>query len=247
MPRFFVPPGTLAGEVVTLQGENARHVAYSLRMAAGDEIILADGTGEVCRCVLERFDAETVLARVLERQTGQTELPVPVWLYPALPKGDKLEWIVQKAVELGACGVRPFVSRHCVARPQPERVARQTARLCRIAEEAAGQCGRAVLPPVLPPLSLEAALEEAVARGDRILLCYEGEDALTLRQALERGKAEPVSSYALFVGAEGGFAPEEVEMARGRGALSVSLGPRILRCETAPLYALSAVSYAYEL
>lgn len=246
MPRFFVPAGALDGETVTLTGDTARHIAYSLRMAAGDTVTLADGAGVVSTCRLEVFDGETVVARVLERTRDTSELPVAVRLYQGVPKGDKLEWIVQKAVELGAAAVVPFVSRFCVVRPNPERAEKQTARLSRIACEAASQSGRTRLPDVSRPLSFEDALADARATCDAVLFCYEGETAVTLREALESAKATGAATLGLFVGAEGGFAPEEVARARENGAVSVTFGPRILRCETAPLYALSCVGYTFE-
>ena len=121
---------------------------------------------------------------------------------------------------------------------------KQTARLSRIAEEAAGQCGRAALPTVSRPLSFAAALKEAAETCEMILFCYECEEENSLRAALDEVKAKGLSRIAVFVGSEGGFSPEEAEAAVAAGARTVSLGTRILRCETAPLYALSCIGYA---
>lgn len=246
MPRFFVSPAALAADPVVLEGEDCRHIALSLRMAVGDTVTLSDGEGEECLCRLTLITPTRVEAEVTERRAGAGELPVTVRLYQGNPKGDKLELIVQKAVELGAAAIIPFESSRCVARVRAERAEKQSARLSRIAQEAAGQCGRARLPSVSLPLSFREALREAAETCDTVLFCYEEERGQTLRGALKEAAAAGARSIALFVGSEGGFSPEEAEQARAAGALSVSLGRRILRCETAPLYALSCIGYEYE-
>ncbi len=247
MPRFFVSPEALLGDTVALLGEDCRHVALSLRMAVGDDITLSDGEGKEALCRLTHITPERVEVEVLSRSEGRGELPVTVFLYQAMPKGDKLELIVQKAVELGACGIYPFESSRCITRVRAERVAKQTERLSRVAKEAAGQCGRSRLPEVGEPFSFAGALAHAREHADAILFCYEGEREKSLRAAIEAAKERGDTRLALFVGSEGGFSPEEAEAAISAGALPVSLGARILRCETAPLFALSCISYAYEL
>lgn len=273
MPRFFVPPADLDADTVTLRGDNARHIAYALRMAAGDTVTLCDGAGRAAVYRLARFAGDTVTAERLPDAVPDGELPLAVTLYMGMPKGDKLELVVQKAVELGAAAIVPFVGERSVVRPRAERAERQTERLSRIAQEAAGQCGRAVLPRVGAPLSFAAALADAKRRGAQLLLCYEDEHALSLRRALEvlraawaadgarAGQAEGGGSpcagrpegetgarpaIALFVGAEGGISPAEVAAFRAAGGQTVTLGPRILRCETAPLAALACVGFVFE-
>ena len=247
MPRFFVSPAALAADTVCLLPEDCRHVALSLRMAVGEEITLSDGEGREALCRLVAISPERVEAKVLSRAEGRGELPVDVLLYQALPKGDKLELITQKVVELGALAVYPFESSRCITRVRAERVAKQTERLCRVAQEAAGQCGRSRLPRVGEPLSFRAALEHARAHADLVLFCYEAEGERGLRRVLEDAKRDGISRIAVFVGSEGGFSPEEAAAAVEAGAISVSLGSRILRCETAPLFAVSCIAYTYEL
>ena len=167
-----------------------------------------------------------------------------ITLFMGYPKGDKLETVIQKAVELGASTVIPFESSRCIKRPSSEKAEKQNARLTRIAEEAAKQCGRAKLPRVLQPLSYKDAIKEA-KKSDLALFCYEGEGALSLKKALALGAS--AKSVSVVVGSEGGFSPDEAEAARELGLTLVNLGPRILRCETAPSYALSAISYFFEL
>lgn len=247
MPRFFTDSFAAVGECFPLVGEDARHIALSLRMHTGDEITVSDGEGNDALCSLEEIAPTAVLCRVLSVSPSESELPVRVRLYQGCPKGDKLELIVQKATELGVSAVIPFVSRRCVSRPKAEKHDRMTERLARIAREAAGQSGRSRLPEVLSPMGFSAALADAAATSERILFCYEEERTVSLRTVLEEAKADGVRSLAIFVGSEGGFAPEEAEEATRAGACSVSLGRRILRAETAPLFALAAVGYAFEM
>ena len=162
----------------------------------------------------------------------------------AYPKGDKLETVIQKAVELGAARIIPFESSRCIKRPKAEKVDKQTARLERIAEEAAKQCGRARIPTVTHPHGFNEMLR-AISEVELPMICYENEDGLTIKSAIKN--IQPPKSVAIIVGSEGGFSPEEVSAALEAGCKSVSLGNRILRCETAPLYALSAISYEFEL
>ena len=247
MPRFFVSPAAMAGDTVTITGDDHRHIAYALRMAVGDEITVSDGEGQECTCRLARMTADLTEATVVDRRAGAGELPVSLRLYQGNPKGDKLELIVQKAVELGASAIIPFESSRCISRVRQERVEKQTARLRRVACEAAGQCGRARLPEVMPPLSFREALADARANAEVILFCYEEEKTRSLRAVIEEARAAGANRLAFFVGSEGGFSPEEAREAQAAGAIPVSLGRRILRCETAPIFALSCAVYAYEL
>ncbi len=246
MPRFFLPPSAFAEDTVTLTGEDCRHISRSLRMAVGDEITLSDGEGVEYTARLSAFTPDSVTANILSSRPGKGEPPVRISLYQGNPKGDKLELITQKAVELGVFSVTPFESSRCVARVHADRADKQTARLARIAKEAAAQCGRARIPRVGMPLSFAAALREAAESCDRILFCYEDERELSLRRAVTSAMEDGVSSLAVFVGSEGGFSPEEAAAAHDAGAVCVSLGKRILRCETAPIYALSAIGCIWE-
>lgn len=241
MPRFFVPELPPEGEV-TLCGEDARHVSLSLRMAVGDRVTLCDGHGQEAECALCSFDDGQVRAEILSCGPGKTELPMPVTLYMALPKGDKLETVVQKAVELGAARIVPFESRRCVRQLAPERARKAVERLQKIAREAAMQCGRCRVPEVELPVPFARVLEDA---SPLRLFCYEGAGTRSLREVLEQTPLP--ASVCAVVGSEGGFAPEEVQAAEKAGFVPVNLGRRILRCETAPDFVLSALVYRYEL
>lgn len=238
MPRFFVDTAP-AGDRVTLTGEDARHIARSLRMQPGEALTVCDGGGRDFDCEIETVEAEAVCVRVVGSHASRGEPSVDAALYMALPKADKMELIVQKAVELGVREIVPVFTARCVSRPDRRALAKKIERWSKIAAEAAKQCGRGRIPRVRDAMTFEEAVSEA-AKADAPLFLYEGERENGLRQALRRA---PFATAALLVGPEGGFAAEEAEAAGAAGLWSVSLGPRILRCETAPLAALAAVMY----
>ena len=244
MPRFFVEPDAICNGSATVAGGDAYHIARSLRMAVGDDITLADGSGREYICRLVKIRDEECTAEVLSARASTSESPAEITLYMAYPKSDKLELIIQKAVELGAARIVPFESSRCIKRPNAEKIEKQTARLARIAEEAAKQCGRARLPAVAEPVSFKKMLEEASA-AQLSLFCYEGDGTKSLKAILSAGCVP--ATISIIVGSEGGFSPEEAEAAKEAGLTPVNLGPRILRCETAPMYALAAISYQLEL
>ena len=244
MPRFFVDKSDFSDTEIIIGGQDAHHIARSLRMAEGDEVTVCNGDGNEYCCILKRIRDEECIAEIREIVKSDRESPIFITLCMAYPKGDKLETVIQKAVELGAGRILPFESARCIKRPKAEKAEKQTARLQRIAEEAAKQCGRAKIPTVYPPALFNDMLKVA-KEAELALLCYENENGLTVKGAIA-GKNTP-KSIAIIVGSEGGFSPEEVKSATENGCLSVSLGNRILRCETAPSFVLSALSYEYEL
>ena len=253
MPRFFVQPSAISGDTVTLTGDNARHAAYSLRLAVGDHVtVCCDRVAYECKLVA--FDGETVAGRIQSSAPADTEPPYVAHLYQALPKGDKLDTVIQKAVECGVTEVIPFESSRCIVRAKPEAEARKTERRQRIAEEAAKQCGRGVIPTVRPTVTFAEALK-AVEGVDLALFCYEGQDVTPLPAilemagpALDTARAEGrIPEIAIFVGSEGGFSPEEAAAARDAGCSMTGLGKRILRTETASGFVLSCLIYALEL
>ena len=249
MPRFFIDPSDMRDGQVVLRGENAHHAAYSLRLAPGDRIRVCDGVA-VHLCELVAFDSETVTASVLSTSPIDSEPPFYAHLYQALPKGDKLDTVIQKAVECGVSAVTPFESSRCIVRQKPEAEARKTERRARIAEEAAKQSGRGVIPTVSPTVSFPAMLD-AAAKADLVLFCYEAEGTRPLRDILEAAErtfpTDRVPQIAIVIGPEGGFSPEEAAAASERGFAMTGLGPRILRTETASGFVLASLVYALEL
>ena len=238
MVRFFVAPEELALENITLTGENAQH-AKVLRLKAGEVVLVCDGEGQECLCEVVSFEAGQVDLDVQERCASETEAAVKVSVYMAFPKADKLEHVIQKATELGAYEIVAFPSGRCISKPDEKSLKKKMERWQKIAASAAEQTGRGRIPQVLTLPRNKAALERA-SRADKALLFYENEQATTLKMALTDGNYHTVS---LMTGPEGGLEEGEVAQAAAAGLQVCTLGKRILRCETAPLCALSAVMY----
>lgn len=236
MVRFFVTAGELSGETLTLTGENAQH-AKVLRLKAGEEVLVCDGAGREGKCRITQTD--TWELAVEEIRLSTSEAAVQVSVYMAFPKADKLEHVIQKATELGAFEIVAFPSARCVSRPDEKSLRKKLERWQKIAASAAEQSGRGRIPEVRVLSCFKEALEEA-AKADKALMFYENEQAVTLKMALSSGNYRTVS---LLTGPEGGLEEREVNQAREAGLQVCTLGKRILRCETAPLCALSAVMY----
>ena len=245
MPRFFVSRDCISDTTVRISGDDAHHISYSLRMAAGDTVTVCDGEGEEYECTLTRLDGKEVEAEIISHSPSSSESPVKITLYQAYPKGDKLETVIQKAVELGAAEIVPFESERCIKRPKGDKIEKQKERMNKIAYQAAKQCGRAVLPEVQSPLSFAEAISDA-SRCDLAIFCYENCRTQSLRGVLEE-KGSGARSVSVIVGCEGGFSEREAKEIEAQGIIPVTLGARILRCETAPLFALSAIAYFYEM
>lgn len=237
MPRFFVDFPFAEGKQIWLTGEDGRHVSRSLRMRPGEQLTLCDSKGTDCLCTVMQTEGDSVLLKMEQCGSGKTEPAVEVTIYQCLPKGDKLETVVQKAVELGAVAIVPVESMRCVVKLDRKTAEKKTARLQKIALEAAKQSGRGKVPAVESPMPLKAALQQAVQAGDA-LFCYEG-GGIPLSKLLP----ETGGSIGVFIGPEGGFDPAEVRLAQETGASAVTLGPRILRTETVALAMLSVILY----
>lgn len=245
MPRFFIDFPATVDDVIVIEGEDARHIALSLRMAKGDAITVGGVDGMEYDCTLESIRPESVTARVISEKMNSSELPAKVKLYVALPKGDKLDLIIQKATELGAAEIIPFSSERCVVKPDVSGADKKLARRRRIAEEAAKQCGRGIIPEVRMPSRFDDAMQDAAA-ADVPLFLYEGDGTEPLYTVI-KDKLRRGCTVSVVTGSEGGFSPREVERAKECGLIPCGLGSRILRCETAPLYVLSCLAYESEL
>lgn len=238
MVRFFVSPEDLENTVLVLDGENAQH-AKVLRLKTNEQVLVCDGEGReaLCRITDVSSGAWTLKREAICDSTSEADIKVRVYL--AFPKADKLEHVIQKATELGAYEVIAFPSARCVSKPDEKSLKKKLERWQKIAASAAEQSGRGRIPKVRALSSFKAALEEAV-RADKAILFYENEHAVTLKMALEESAYHSIS---LLTGPEGGLEEREVDQARDAGLQVCTLGKRILRCETAPLCALSAVMY----
>jgi 16S rRNA (uracil1498-N3)-methyltransferase len=239
MTRFFVTPDELQPDFLVLTGENAQH-AKVLRIKCGEEVLVCDGQGAEAVCTVSDVSPGQVSLVVKKRQDSASEAAVKVSVYMAFSKGDKLEHVIQKATELGAYEIIAFPSSRCVSRPDDKSLKNKLERWQKIAASAAEQSGRGVIPKVLALKSYDEAIDRA-AQADMPILFYENEQATTLRMALD---SKPFATASLLTGPEGGLEPSEVEKASQAGLQVCTLGKRILRCETAPLCALSAVMYA---
>ena len=246
MPRFFVTSNQIVGDTVTITGEDAHHLSRALRCAVGDKLTVCDMSRTEYECELTDFLPDCVRARILTSHPASTEPPVHITLYQALPKGDKLDTVIQKAVECGVCRIVPFESERCVVRAKPDSEQRKTERRRRIALEAAKQCGRGALPEVLETVSFSDMLQLADG-ADTVFFCYEGDGTLPIGTLLAKTDLSVNSSIALIIGSEGGFSLKEAQMASEKGFRMTGLGPRILRTETAPLFALACISCHFEL
>ena len=238
MTRFFVDPDQMGQDFLALTGDNAAH-AKVLRIKSGEEVLVCDGQGQECLCVVSDMSPGQVSLVVQKRQTSSSEAAVKASIYMAFPKADKLEHVIQKATELGVYEVVAFPSARCVSKPDDKSLKKKLERWQKIAASAAEQSGRGAIPKVIVLGSYAEALTRAAA-ADKAVLFYENERATTFRMALEAGEFQTVS---LLTGPEGGLDAKEVEQAKAAGLEICTLGRRILRCETAPLCALSALMY----
>ncbi len=238
MPRFFIESAP-ASDLITLTGDDAHHITRVLRMKTGENLTICDGRGTDYQCTLTDTEGGQVHCQINTRMPSRGEPKTEVTLFMALPKGDKMDFIVQKAVELGASYIVPYVASRCVSRPDGKALVRKIERWRKIAREAAQQCGRGRVPEVMECVDFAAAVQRT-AQTEMPLFFYEMEQETSVRTVLH---SRPFASAALMIGPEGGFAEEEARMAQENGLTPVSLGPRILRCETAPLAALTAVLY----
>lgn len=238
MVRFFVSPEEMTGQEIVLTGENAQH-AKVLRLKVNEQVLVCDGAGKEALCRITEASGSQWILCVDSIQESATEAAVDVSVYLAFPKADKLEHVIQKATELGAGEIVAFPSSRCVSKPDEKSLKKKLERWQKIAASAAEQSGRGRIPQVRVVGSFREALQQA-AQADKALMFYENEQAVTLKMALSGGGYQTVS---LLTGPEGGLEEKEVAQAREGGLQVCTLGKRILRCETAPLCALSAVMY----
>lgn len=238
MRRFFTDD--IAGQTATITGDDAHHISRVLRMKAGDALSLCDGAGYEYSAVISSILSDAVVCALGERRESSVESPVHITLFQCLPKTGKMELIVQKCTELGVYSIVPVVSARCVVVPNKD-FEKKRERYNRVALEAAKQSRRAMVPEVLPLVELKKIDPVAF---DLFLIAYEDESGRTLKQALRAANAP--KSIALLIGPEGGLEEGEVARLIQSGAISVSLGQRILRTETAGMAMLAQTLYEVE-
>ena len=244
MQRFFVTHDQVGEDKIRIQGSDVNHMKNVLRMRPGEEVMVSDGNNRQYRCRVEDYqEGEAVLA-ILEAGLVDTELPSRIYLFQGLPKQEKMELIVQKAVELGVCQVIPVQTRRCVVKLDAKKAAKKVQRWQQIAESAAKQAGRGYIPAVSEVMTFQEALAFSETLDIR-LIPYELADGMDGTRKILDG-IRPGQSVGIFIGPEGGFEKEEVGRAVEAGALPITLGKRILRTETAGIAVLSILMYRLE-
>ena len=233
--RFFVPVEQIFENTAEIAGDDVNHIKNVLRMGTGGHIMITDGRGMDYHCIIRGIGPDRVLLDIEKKEPVRTELPVEIVLFQALPKADKMELIIQKAVELGAARIVPVRTRRSVVRLDDKKAEKKRQRWQSIAEAAAKQSGRGIVPEVGEVVSFGEACTQAYELYDDM-----SETAKTMSQILQG------ASIGIFIGPEGGFERGEVEQAMEAGALPVSLGRRILRTETAGLAILSVLMFQIE-
>lgn len=248
MNHFFVKPEDIRNEKIYISGSDVNHIKNVLRMKAGEELLLSDGEGKDYHCRIEAFSEDLedlIVCEILDTTTSRTELPARFYLFQGLPKADKFEHIIQKSVELGVYEIIPVETARCVVKYDEKKQKNKGERWQKIAESAAKQSKRGIVPEVKPVMKFQDALAYA-KELDMVLIPYENfKDMKTTKETIAR--IEAGMQIGIFIGPEGGFEQEEVEQAQTlSGAEAISLGNRILRTETAPLMLLSVLSFQLE-
>lgn len=247
MPRFFVPRESIfiknEEKYIEIFGDDAHHISHALRMTVGEKIEVCDFSSVVYTCELTEFNAQSVLAKVTDEKLSSSEPKNKITLYQALPKGDKMETIIQKTTECGVYKIVPFRSEFCVVKLDSKDGKKKQQRWQKIAEAGAKQSGRGIIPEVTEPLDFKLAIEDA-KKSSLVIFCNERETEKTLKEVLRDGG---FTDIAVIIGAEGGFSQREADFITESGASSITLGKRILRCETAPIFVLSSISYETEM
>lgn len=246
MQRFFVEPHQIDEEAhqIHITGSDVNHISNVLRMKMGEELWISDGSKYEYRCTIESFEPDEVLLHIVYSQEPEYELPCRIYLFQGLPKADKMELIIQKAVELGAYEIIPVETKRCVVKLDGRKSAKKTARWQQIAESAAKQSKRMLIPNVHEVLTFREALKYAESMDVR-LIPYELARGMQETKEILAG-IEPGQSVGIFIGPEGGFEEKEIEAAIEGGAKPITLGRRILRTETAGLAILSVLMFQLE-
>lgn len=245
MHHFFVTPEQVSGTEAVISGSDVNHIKNVLRMKAGEQVVVRDGVSKNYLCAIEVIEAESVRLRIISADQDDTELPARLYLFQGLPKSDKMELIVQKAVELGVHEIIPVATRRAVVKLDAKKAEAKVKRWNAIAESAAKQSGRMQVPEVTGVMSLAEAFAYA-GDFDCNLIPYElAEGMAGTREVLER--VRPGMQVGIFIGPEGGFDVEEIERAKAMNIVPITLGRRILRTETAGLAALAVLMFQLEI
>lgn len=247
MQRYFLQNNQLIDGTVQLIGEDYHHLVRVMRGEVGDHVKIVFLDGKVAVCEITSIEKDLVNAKVLSYQEENRELPVEVTIASGLLKGDKFDIVVQKGTELGAHAFLPFVSQRSIVKLDEKKKKKRVERWQKIAKEAAEQCERNLIPEVFPPCSFQELLRQSQNYTSKIV-AYEEKGRKESKELPKIFETIESNDSLLFVfGSEGGFTEEEIQILKEHDFVVCGLGPRILRAETAPLYALSVISFYYEL
>ena len=244
MQHFFVSPQQVKEEKIYVEGSDVNHIKNVLRMKLGEKLTVNDGEGWQYLCEVESYEADMAVLHIVEKSKAETELTSRIYLFQGLPKQDKMELIVQKAVELGAYQVIPVSTKRAVVKLDAKKAGKKVERWQQIAVSAAKQAGRGIVPTVGEVCTYAQALKMA-EELDVVLIPYEQAEGIEETKKIIAG-IQPGQSVGVFIGPEGGFEEEEVKLAMEAGAKPVTLGRRILRTETAGLTTLSLLMFHLE-
>lgn len=245
MHCFYIEKEQIDEETIRVIGDDVNHIKNVLRMTPGDELILCDKEGLFYTCRIENMDNREIYTKILNKEKAKTELPCRIYLFQGLPKKDKMELIIQKAVELGAFTVIPVATKFCVAKIEDKKKEKKKLeRWQTIAEAAAKQSGRGVIPEIQGIMSFKEAIKKA-GDLDGGIIPYECSKGMKASSAVIQ-KISRYQTVSIFIGPEGGFSEEEISFAFAAGILPISLGSRILRTETAGLTTLSVLMFEIE-
>lgn len=245
MRRFFVQPEQIEEPVIHITGGDVNHICHVLRMGQGDTLVVGCSDGREYTCYIECLSDQEVTVHIMYVQDTQAELPSKIYLFQGLPKSDKMDWIIQKAVELGVHEVIPMETMRTVVKLDAKKAAKKVQRWQQIAEGAAKQSGRGFVPQIHPVCSFEKALEYGSSCPVKWIPYERAEGMAATRKRIS--VLEPGESVAIFIGPEGGFDEREIQKAVERGYAPITLGRRILRTETAGLALLSVLMFHLDL
>lgn len=236
MPKFFIEENQVKNDIISIIDEDFLHMTKSLRIKKNEKIVACDGKFDY-NCIVEEILKEEILCKILEKNEAKGEPSVKVYVYISVTKGDKLELVTQKVTELGAYKIIPFISKRCVSKP--DKKSKKIERLQKIALEASKQCRRSKVPKVLDFQTIKEVIENS-KKYDLNIVLYENEQDIDIKTVLQKKNFETIS---IIIGPEGGFEETEIEEFIKNNFIIASLGKRILRAETAPIVALSAIMY----
>lgn len=239
MPRFFVDRENISESNIKITGNDVNHIKNVLRMQEGEELLICDKKGIDYTCSIVSLDRDEILLAIKDKCNSESELLQKLYLFQGLPKSDKMELIIQKAVELGVYEIIPVSTMRAIVKIDAKKEEKKTTRWQQISEAAAKQSGRAIIPVIRPPMSFKEALNYAAELDINIIPYEKAEGILQTREIL--GSCKNKNRVGIFIGPEGGFDESEINTAKEKGVMPITLGKRILRTETAGLCILSVL------